>query len=122
MGSDEGVVGKKKLPVFKLAVLGLALLGIAVLVLRGVDVRALAGRGLALVREAGPWAFFSLWAFVPGMPNLVLAMPAGQAFASQMGMGGVIAAALAAVAINLALTYWLSRYALRPLLSRLIAR
>lgn len=120
--SSEVVVEKRKLPVVKLAIVAVAVLVGAALMLRGVDLRALVERGMALVREMGPWVFFSVWAFVPGAPNLVFAIPAGEAFAPRMGMGGVIAAALTALAINLALAYWLSRYALRPLLTRLLQR
>jgi uncharacterized membrane protein YdjX (TVP38/TMEM64 family) len=39
-----------------------------------------------------------------------------------LGRGGVLAAYGAAIAINLALTYWLARYALRPAVERLVAR
>ena len=39
-----------------------------------------------------------------------------------MTMPGVIAALLAAISVNLAFTYWLARYALRPLLSRVTGR
>src|SRR4051812_10266822 len=66
MGSADGVVEKKKLPLIKLAVAAIVLGVAAVLVLRGVDLRALAERGMALMREMGPWVFFAVWALVPG--------------------------------------------------------
>jgi uncharacterized membrane protein YdjX (TVP38/TMEM64 family) len=39
-----------------------------------------------------------------------------------MGMGWVVACGLAAATINILLTYWLARYALRPHLDRLMKR
>lgn len=115
---------RKKLPIARIAVAGVALAVAAVLVLRGVDVRALIDGAMTLIRDAGPAWFFAAMAVLPafGAPLLAFTIPAGEAFASQIGMGGVIAAALAAIAVNLALAYWLSRYALRPLLTRLIGR
>jgi len=122
MSTAERAPQKVKLPVIKLAVAAIILLVGAALLLRGVDVRALFDRGMALMRDLGPAVYFSVWALVPGAPNLVFAGLAGEAFAPRIGMGGVVVAALVAVAINLALSYWLSRYALRPLLTRLVAR
>jgi uncharacterized membrane protein YdjX (TVP38/TMEM64 family) len=68
--------------------------------------------------------FFTAMTILPafGVPMLAFTIPAGQAFAERMGLGGVIAAALVAIAVNLALTYWIARYALRPLLTSLITR
>jgi uncharacterized membrane protein YdjX (TVP38/TMEM64 family) len=81
-------------------------------------------RGLDAIRGAGPWVFFVAMALLPAIavPMLTFSLTAGSAFGGQMGMGGVVAAGLAAVTINLALTYWLARRALRPWLARLIAR
>jgi uncharacterized membrane protein YdjX (TVP38/TMEM64 family) len=39
-----------------------------------------------------------------------------------MTMGGVLAATLVAIAVNIALTYWLARRAVRPMLERLLKR
>ena len=47
-------------------------------------------------------------------------LTAGELFAPLMTMTGAIAALLLAIGVNLALTYWLARYALRPLLSRVL--
>lgn len=105
----------------KLAVAGVVLAVLAVLMLRGVDLRALVDRGMAIIRGLGPWVFFSIMA-LPGVPIFGLSIPAGEAFRAQLGLGGVIAAMLVAAVINLALAYWLSRYALRPVLTRLLAR
>ncbi len=121
MALGEGTLEGRKLPVIKLAVAALLLLVAAILVLRGVDLRALVDRGMALIRGLGPWLFFTIMA-LPGVPIFGLSIPAGEAFRAQLGLGGVIGAVMVAALINLALAYWLSRYALRPLLTRLIAR
>lgn len=115
---------KKKLPVVKLAVVAIGLLVGAVLVLRGVDLGTLKERGFALIRELGPVVFFLAMAILPalGAPMLAFSIPAGEAFAPRLGLGMVIAVALVALAVNLALTYWLARYALRPALTGLVKR
>jgi uncharacterized membrane protein YdjX (TVP38/TMEM64 family) len=108
----------------KLAVVLTVLAVGAVLVARGVDVRGLIDRGLAAVRGAGPVAFFTAMAVLPalGAPLMAFTIPAGEVFRDQLGLGGVIACALAVIAINLAFAYWLSRYALRPLLTGWLKR
>jgi len=121
MSPGEAALERKKLPVIKLAVVAGALLVVGILVLRGVDLRALVDRGMALIRDLGPGVFFAIMA-LPGVPIFGLSIPAGEAFRAQLHLGGVIAAMMVATLINLALAYWLSRYALRPLLTRLIAR
>ena len=115
---------RKKLPLVKLAIAAV-IVGVAgILVLRGLDYRGVADRGMAAIRGAGPWAFFAGIAVLPafGAPLSAFTLVAGEAFEARMTMPGVIAAALFAIALNLMLTYWLSRNALRPLLSRLANR
>ncbi|MBI4623169.1 MAG: TVP38/TMEM64 family protein [Verrucomicrobia bacterium] len=115
----------------KLAIAVLIVVVVAVLALRGVDLRelgrravALVDQGLDLIRAAGPLVFFTAVAVLPaiGAPLSVFSLMAGEAFAARLTMTGVVACTLAAIAVNLALTYWLARYALRPLLMRLLAR
>jgi uncharacterized membrane protein YdjX (TVP38/TMEM64 family) len=115
---------KRPLPIVPLAVLAVVLLAAAVLVLRGVDLRGWIERGIGAIRDMGPVAFFAAMTILPafGVPLLAFTIPAGQAFEPQLGMPGVIAASLVAIAINLALGYWVSRYALRPVLAGLIKR
>lgn len=122
--SVEPAIPRKRLPLVKLAIAGVLLLAVAVLMLRGVDVRGLVQEFLALIRRVGPWGFFTAMAVLPalGAPMTAFTIPAGEAFAPRLGMGWVIVFSLAAIAVNMALGYWLSRYALRPLLSRLITR
>jgi len=124
MVSSEVPLGKKKLPLGKLVVVAAVMLVAAVLVLRGVDLVAVKDRGLAVMRDAGPVVFFSAMTILPafGAPMLAFTIPAGEAFAPQLGLGGVIAVALVVLAVNLALTYWLARYALRPVLTGLLKR
>lgn len=78
--------------------------------------------GVNVLRNAGPWVFFIAMALLPacGFPLLAFNLTAASAFAEQMGLAGVIAAAGVAVFVNLVLTYWLARYALRPTLVQLI--
>jgi uncharacterized membrane protein YdjX (TVP38/TMEM64 family) len=118
---SEEPLKKRKLPVFKLSILALAVLVGAILVMRGVNLRQLAEQGMAAIRDAGPWAFFGAIVVLPtiGAPLLAFTITAGEAFAPRMTLVGVILAMLAAIAGNLALNYWLARFALRPLLSRL---
>jgi uncharacterized membrane protein YdjX (TVP38/TMEM64 family) len=78
----------------------------------------------AALSAAGPLPFFVAMALLPaaGVPMMVFSLTAGTAFAPRMGMGAVVAAGLVAQTINLILTYWLARRALRPWLTRLVAR
>ena len=104
-----------------------ALLAVAIAVRGGQDLRALEAlkeRVLAALQRAGPWAFFSAMALLPaaGAPMGVFSLAAGPAFAARMGMVGVVAAGLTALTVNLLLTYWLARQALRPALTRLVER
>src|ERR1700712_4366013 len=80
--------------------------------------------GITVLRTAGPLVFFIAMALLPavGFPISLFYLAAASAFATQMGLVGVIAAAGAAIVVNLALTYWLARYGLRPWLEQVIAR
>ena len=109
----------------------LGVAGLALFALRGTDLHLLAsraqgevGRGVEVIRGFGPWVFFAAVALLPafGAPLLAFTIPAGELFGPQLSIPGVIAASLAAIAVNLAFTYGLARYALRPLLSKLVKR
>jgi uncharacterized membrane protein YdjX (TVP38/TMEM64 family) len=121
--SSELQGGKRKLPVFKLALAAVLGLAAAAFVLRGLDVRAAADAGMASIRGAGPWVFFSAMAILPalGMPLLLFTVTAGEAFGPQLSVGGVIAITLAVLAFNLVLGYTIARHALRPVLRKLLA-
>jgi len=77
------------------------------------DFRALGDQLIVMIRDAGPWVFFGAMALLPaiGAPLMAFTITAGTAFANQMTMGGVLAATLFAIGMNIALTYWLARRA-----------
>ncbi len=103
------------------AVLCVALLGVLAM---GVDVRALVHRAVRVLSSAGPVAYFLAMAFIPclGVPMLAFLIPAGPVFAERFGLPGVVGLCLAAVTVNMMFTYWLARWALRPLFRRLLDR
>lgn len=108
----------------KLAVVAAALIVVAGIALRGTDIRTLLAPGMALIRGAGPWSFFIAMALLPaaGVPMLTFSLTAGPIFGERLGLGGAVAAGLAAATVNLLLTYWLARRALRPWLTRILER
>jgi uncharacterized membrane protein YdjX (TVP38/TMEM64 family) len=121
---QEARPGAGKGLLIKGVVLVVIVLGAGVLALRGVDFRALGDQLIVMIRDAGPWVFFGAMALLPavGAPLSAFTITAGTAFAGQLTMGGVLAATLFAIGINIALTYWLARRAVRPLLERLLKR
>ena len=122
--SSDVTTAKRKLPIVPLVGLAvLALIG-AVLLLRGINLRDLLERCIVVIRDLGAPVFFVAMTILPafGMPMLAFTITAGEAFEPRMGLAGVIVTALLAVGLNLALGYWVARYALRPLLARLIER
>lgn len=108
----------------KLAAVAVVLLAAGVFVARGLDLKALMEQGLALVRGAGPVAFYLALALLPavGVPVSLFSLSAGSLFGDQLGMPLVIGFALAAVTFNIVFTYFLARRALRPVLAKLVAR
>jgi uncharacterized membrane protein YdjX (TVP38/TMEM64 family) len=123
MPSEEPRVGRK-LPILRLAVVALVAAAAGVLLMRGHDYRALGEHAMAAIRAGGPMVFFAAIVALPavGAPLSAFTLVAGEAFSRQMTLPGVVAAVLLSVIANLALTYWLARYALRPLLSWLAQR
>jgi len=115
---------KKKLPWLKLAVLAGVLLGGVALLLRGANPKELVDQGIGVIRAAGPVVFFAAMAVLPavGAPLMAFTLSAGEAFGAQLTMPGVIVTAMAMIALNLAFTYWLARFALRPWLTNLVNR
>jgi uncharacterized membrane protein YdjX (TVP38/TMEM64 family) len=115
---------RKKLPVLRLAAAALLVAAAAVLIARGFDYRGMAARAMDEIRAGGPLVFCAAIVALPavGAPLSAFTLVAGEAFSRQMTMPGVLAAVLLSVAANLALTYWLARYALRPALSALARR
>ena len=80
--------------------------------------------GIEVLRAAGPWVFFTAFALLPavGFPIAVFYLVAGSVFLERLGLGGVLAASGAALLVNISLSYWLARFALRPWLEQLISR
>lgn len=124
MSSEVAATPKRKLPIVPLAAVAVVGIVAVVLLVRGVDLKALLDQGIGIIRSLGAFVFFTAMAILPaiGVPMLAFTMTAGEAFAHQLGLGGVIALSLLMVGINLALGYWVARYALRPLLAGLIKR
>ena len=122
--SSDAPAPKRRLPIVPLLIVGVVALAAAALLVRGVDPRELLDRAIDLIRGVGAVVFFIAMAVLPavGVPMLAFTITAGQAFEPQMGLPAVIATCLTVVAINLALGYWVARYALRPLLTGLIKR
>lgn len=115
---------RKKGLLLKLALAAVLCGALAVLLLRGVDLHQLLDQALARIRGVGPWAFFVGMAVLPsfGFPLLGFTLPVGPVFAPQLGMPLVILFVTFAISFNLALTYWLARYAFRPALENLIRK
>ena len=107
---------------FKLAIVGVVLGGVVLLVLQGVDVKALFNRGLEFIRSLGPVTFFAAMAVLPsfGCPLTAFTLSALPVFGGEMGAPMVVALALASITVNLAFSYWLARYALRPWVEKLL--
>lgn len=121
---DQPSSRAKRALLIKLGVVACALLVVAVLVVRGLDLRALLDQGLGLIRSAGPVAFFTAMAFLPacGVPMLAFSLPAVSLFAARFGTVPVLLLALAALTVNMVVTYALARRGLRPLLEKLVTR
>lgn len=90
----------------------------------GVDLRGLIQRGLDMITQAGPLAFFAGMAILPlfGAPLLAFVLTAGPAFAPQFGMPTVVLYSLCAVTFNFLMGYFLARKAMRPFLANMISR
>ncbi len=119
----SGAAVKKGL-IIKASILLVGLLIVGGLMWRGVHPAALAREAAALTGRIGPWPFFAAVAVLPafGMPLSPFALLVGPTFEARLGLWGVLSAYGFAVAVNLAFTYWLARFAVRPWAHRLVAR
>lgn len=122
--SQKPSPAQKKALLVKLTVVALVLLIGGVLVLRGLDPKALLNEALKLMREVGPVAFFMTMGVLPaiGFPLSAFWLSAAPVFALTLGLPLVIVLCGLSLAVSLALTYWLARYAFRPLLVLLVQR
>lgn len=123
MSSEDPVVQsrKRKALLAKLGVGMVVLAVIAALLLRGMHPGEMLHAFLEQIRAMGPFAFFAAMAVLPslGFPVSAFTLSAGPAFGEQMGLPALIGAAALSMAVNLALSYWISRYAMRPWIERL---
>lgn len=120
----EAAARPNKPLLIKLGALALVALAAAVFVARGFDAKALAMQGLDYIRNAGPLAFFAGMAILPAMgaPMLVFLLPAVSLFGERFGTALTVLIGLGMIVLNMTIAYSLARWALRPLLLRLMAR
>jgi uncharacterized membrane protein YdjX (TVP38/TMEM64 family) len=120
---SEPMPREKKQMLIKLTVLGVIIATVAVFMLSGIDIKARLDQGIQIIREAGPVMFFTALAVLPavGCPLSFFTLPAGSVFAPELGMPLVLLLVCASIAVNLAITYWLSRHLFRPWLIKLLA-
>jgi len=76
------------------------------------------------VRKAGPVPYFLAYAILPavGVPVSLFNLTVAPAFAPTLGIGWVIVLSALCLSIDMAFSYWLARYALRPLIEKLVKR
>jgi uncharacterized membrane protein YdjX (TVP38/TMEM64 family) len=76
----------------------------------------------ARVRQMGPEAFFTMMALLPaaGVPVTFFNITAGTVFTPVLGLPAVVALVVTSLGINLALTYAVGRWVLRPWVERLV--
>jgi len=130
MSENKPPVSKKAL-LLKLAIVGVAVLLVAAYLLRHMTISELVECGRSVVarvkewsKTVGPIPFFAAMALLPaiGFPIMVFTLSAGVFMVPQIGLGWAIVGVLLSLGANMALTYWLARYALRPLLEGLVLR
>jgi len=76
------------------------------------------------VRRAGPVPYFAAYAILPafGVPISLFNLTVAPTFAPTLHLGWVIVLSALCMAFNLSFSYWLARYALRPLVEKLVKR
>lgn len=106
----------------KLALLLMVAAVLGFFVLRGMPLRAWLDQGVVWIRTIGPEAFFAAMAILPafGFPLSVFSLTAGPVFGAQLGLPLVSVLVVVSIVVNLALTYWLSRYAFRPVVEKIV--
>jgi uncharacterized membrane protein YdjX (TVP38/TMEM64 family) len=123
-GMNGDGTNNRRLKLTLLAGAGLVALVVAWWVWRtqGGELRPLVDQVLGRLRAMGAVTFFVLMALLPaaGCPLTVFTLTAGPVFGPTLGMPLVLVLVWVSIAFNLALSYWLARYALRPWLARLL--
>lgn len=102
---------------------GLLLAAVALLAFHW-DLRSHLQRAVEFFRDAGPAPFFVAMALLPaaGFPLSMFTVAVALVFVPTLGLGIVLACTLLAVAVNVALSYWIAARALRPLVARIVRR
>jgi uncharacterized membrane protein YdjX (TVP38/TMEM64 family) len=79
---------------------------------------------ITTIREAGPGWFFAAFTILPafGVPLSLFTFTVAPTFASQIGLGWVMVFSALSLLFNIAFSYWLARYALRPVIEALVRR
>ncbi len=108
----------------KLAVVAVAGLAVVVAVLAGFPIRHYLQLVLEWIKGVGPTGFFIGMTILPalGFPLLAFTLSAGPVFSAELGMPLVLLIVTASLLLNMSLTYWLARYAFRPLLEGIIKK
>ncbi|MDF3057382.1 MAG: hypothetical protein K0R17_1597 [Rariglobus sp.] len=127
VGEGSLIVGFEIMDVRKKRLVGalgcLAVLGgvLGLLALR-MDLGEQVKRCLEIVRAEGAGMFFAAMLVLPffGFPLSPFIFSAGPVFAPTLGPGMVIVCGVAAIAANVALSYWFAACALRPWMERVI--
>jgi uncharacterized membrane protein YdjX (TVP38/TMEM64 family) len=116
---------RRRLRLRRLALLAVAfaLVAAAVLAVRSGGPKVLWSSLDGALREAGPFVFFAAMALLPavGFPLMPFTLVAGPVFGPPLGVGAPGAGAVAAVAANVALSYWLAAAVFRTWVLRLAA-
>lgn len=127
----ETLPPKKKLPIAKLVIAAAVLAVVGLVVLQMIGWRTALEEGkrafdatLKIVADAGPAVFFLAMATLPavGAPLMPFAIAAALVFRERLGLPLVMVLGVLAMSFNIAVTYWLARRWLRPVLTRLLAR
>src|ERR1043165_1329065 len=94
--------------------LAVGFIAVVALATQQANLLSVANRFIVFFRLAGPLPFFLAMAFLPmvGCPLSPFTLVAGPVFGPTMGVGNVIACAILAVAVNVALSYWIADRAL----------
>jgi uncharacterized membrane protein YdjX (TVP38/TMEM64 family) len=81
-------------------------------------------RAVDACRDAGPAVFFTAMALLPalGFPLAAFTFAAGPVFGPAMGVGNVVVCAIAAVTVNVMLSYWIAARGLRPAVAWAVRR
>jgi len=122
-GMTESAPANRRLKLAILAVVGAIGLVVLWAIWRvyGEDLKPLFLEALERIRALGPLAFFGLMTLLPavGCPMSVFTLTAGPLFGPVLGMPVVLLLVWISIALNLSLSYWLARYAMRPWLTRI---